>query len=85
MRRAASGHHVVAAYAMQTRIDRVRQPALLLCATADPFASPQAEVLYAHLHDAPIVDIPGGGVSLPDQLPEAFARVVGAFLRRDPD
>jgi hypothetical protein len=42
-------------------------------------------VLCAHLHDARIVDIPGGGVSLPVQMPEAFARVVEAFRRRDPD
>jgi pimeloyl-ACP methyl ester carboxylesterase len=81
----ATGHHVVAAYAMETRIERVRQPTLLLRATADPFASPKAEALCAHLHDARIVDIPDGGVPLPDQMPEAFARAVEAFLRGDPD
>jgi hypothetical protein len=42
-------------------------------------------VLCAHLHDARIVDIPGGGVSLPVQMPQAFVRVVEAFRRRDPD
>jgi pimeloyl-ACP methyl ester carboxylesterase len=81
----ATGHHVVAAYAMETRIDRIRQPTLLLRATADPFAAPQAEALRAHLHDARIVDIEGGGIPLPDQMPEAFAREVEAFLRADPD
>ncbi|MCX7228190.1 MAG: hypothetical protein NTW15_04125 [Burkholderiales bacterium] len=41
--------------------------------------------LGAHLHDARIVDIEGGGIPLPDQMPEAFARAVEAFLRGDPD
>jgi pimeloyl-ACP methyl ester carboxylesterase len=58
---------------------------LLLRATSDPFASPQAAVLCAHLQGARIVDLPGGGVSLPDQMPAVFARVVEAFLRGDPD
>lgn len=77
----ADGHHVVAAYEMEARIGRVRQPVLILRAPADPFASPQAEPLRARLHDARIVDIEGGGVPLPDQMPEAFAAAVEAFLR----
>ncbi|MEI7447808.1 MAG: alpha/beta hydrolase [Burkholderiales bacterium] len=77
----AVGHHVVAAYEMEKRIDRVRQPVLILRATADPFASPQAEPLRAAMHDARIVDIEGGGVPLPDQMPERFAAEVDAFLR----
>ena len=54
---------------------------------ADHPALPQAfvaEALCAHLHDARIVDIEGGGIPLPDQMPEAFARAVDAFLRGDP-
>ncbi|RPH39148.1 MAG: alpha/beta hydrolase, partial [Burkholderiales bacterium] len=81
-------HHVVAAYAMETRIGRVRQPTLVVRATADRFAAPRAEALRAEalrarLHDARIVDVEGGGVPLPDQMPEAFAAVVEAFLAND--
>jgi pimeloyl-ACP methyl ester carboxylesterase len=74
------GHRAVASYRMEDRIDRVTQPTLLVRAPDDPFASPHAAELAAHLPNARIVDIEGGMVPLPDQLPEAFARVVLDFL-----
>ena len=43
-------------------------------------AAPHAAELAAHLPQARIVDIEGGMVPLPDQLPEAFARAVLDFL-----
>ena len=72
----------MASYRMEERIGRIRQPVLLLRATDDPFASPHAAELAAHLHDARIVDIEGGMVPLPDQLPDAFAEAVLDFLDR---
>ncbi|VTU18674.1 2-hydroxy-6-oxo-6-phenylhexa-2,4-dienoate hydrolase [Variovorax sp. SRS16] len=74
------GHRAVASYRMEDRIGRVTQPVLLVRAPDDPFASPHAAELAAHLHDARVVDIEGGMVPLPDQLPEAFARAVLDFL-----
>ena len=74
------GHRAVAAYRMESRIQRVVQPALILRATEDPFAAPHAAELQHALPQARIVDIPGGMVPLPDQLPEAFAAAVLAFL-----
>lgn len=74
------GHRAVAAYRMESRIQRVVQPALILRATEDPFASPHAAELQHALAQARIVDIPGGMVPLPDQLPEAFAAAVLDFL-----
>ena len=74
------GHRAVAAYRMEARIGRVTQPALLIRATDDPFAAPHAAELALHLPDARIVDIAGGMVPLPDQLPQAFADAVLAFL-----
>ena len=78
------GHRAVAQYRMEDRIAQVRQPTLLVRAPCDPFASPHAAELAAHLADARIVDIEGGMVPLPDQLPEAFARVVLDFLDTAP-
>jgi len=74
------GHHAVASYRMEDRIDRVTQPTLVIRAPDDPFASPHAAELAGHLRNARIVDIEGGMVPLPDQLPEAFARAVLDFL-----
>ena len=74
------GHHAVAAYRMETRIGLVTQPVLIIRATADPFASPHAVELQHQLPQARIVDIEGGMVPLPDQMPEVFAATVLEFL-----
>lgn len=74
------GHRVVDAYRMDERIGRVHQPALVIRASADPFAAPQSQALREHLHEARLVEIEGGGVPLPDQMPDAFAAAVEAFL-----
>ena len=75
------GHRAVASYHMEDSIGRVTQPVLLVRAPQDPFASPHAAELAEHLCDARIVDIEGGMVPLPDQLPEAFARAIIEFLQ----
>lgn len=74
------GHRAVASYRMEDRIGQVTQPVLLIRAPEDPFSSPHAAELAEHLQNARIVDIEGGMVPLPDQLPEAFARAVIDFL-----
>ena len=78
--RVEEGHRAVASYRMEERIGRVTQPALIIRATADPFAAPHATELQHHLPQARIVDIEGGMVPLPDQMPEAFAEAVLDFL-----
>jgi hypothetical protein len=65
---------------MEDRIGLVTQPALIVRATLDPFAAPHAIELQHHLPQARIVDIEGGMVPLPDQMPEAFANTVLDFL-----
>jgi pimeloyl-ACP methyl ester carboxylesterase len=75
-----AGHRAVAAYRMEDRIHQVMHPTLIIRATDDPFASPHADELRQHLANARIVDIAGGMVPLPDQMPEAFAQTVLAFL-----
>jgi pimeloyl-ACP methyl ester carboxylesterase len=78
--RMEEGHRAVAAYRMEDRIDRIGQPTLILRATDDPFAAPHAAELKAQIPQARVVGIEGGMVPLPDQMPEAFAQVVLAFL-----
>jgi pimeloyl-ACP methyl ester carboxylesterase len=79
-----AGHHAVAAYRMEHVIANVRQPTLLIKAMADPFASPHAQELRQHLPQARIQEIAGAMVPLPDQMPEAFAEAVIAFLDAQP-
>jgi len=79
-RRVEEGHRAVASYRMEDRIGRITQPTLIVRATEDPFAAPHAVELQHHLPHARIVDIEGGMVPLPDQMPEAFARTVLGFL-----
>ncbi|MDP9893060.1 pimeloyl-ACP methyl ester carboxylesterase [Variovorax boronicumulans] len=78
--RVEEGHRAVASYRMEDRIGRVTQPTLIIRATDDPFAAPHAAELQHHLAHARIVDIEGGMVPLPDQMPEAFAQTVLEFL-----
>lgn len=74
------GHRAVGAYHMEQRIARVAHRALVIRAAADPFASPHAAALCAQLANAKLVDIEGGMVPLPEQMPEAFATAVLDFL-----
>lgn len=78
--RLEEGHRAVASYRMEDRIAKIVQPALIVRATDDPFAAPHAAQLQAHLPHALTVDIAGGMVPLPDQLPDAFAAAVTDFL-----
>jgi pimeloyl-ACP methyl ester carboxylesterase len=75
-----AGHRAVAAYCMEARVASIRQPTLLIRAADDPFASPHAAQWLEHLPQARVVDIEGGMVPLPDQLPQAFAQAVLHFL-----
>ena len=74
------GHRAVASYRMEDRIGLVTQPVLVVHAPDDPFASPHAVELLAHIGTARQVSIDGGMVPLPDQLPQAFARVLLEFV-----
>jgi pimeloyl-ACP methyl ester carboxylesterase len=77
-----SGHRAVAAYRMEDRVASIHQPTLLIRAPDDPFASTHAAQWQTHLGQAEVVDIEGGMVPLPDQLPQAFASAVLRFLDR---
>jgi len=78
--RAAEGHAVVARYVMETRLPLIRCPVLVIAPTADPHAYPQARPLADAIPGSRYVEIDGGMVPLPDQMPARFAEVVLAFL-----
>jgi pimeloyl-ACP methyl ester carboxylesterase len=81
--RAAEGHRVVSRYVMETRLPLVRCPTLVISPTADPHAHPVAERVASAIAGASLVEIEGGMVPLPDQMPEAFAATVLTFLQRE--
>ncbi len=77
---ALKGHMVVGRYVMETKLPRIKCPTLIVAPTEDPHAYPHAGPLAQRIAGARIVEVPGGMVPLPDQMPAEFARVVGEFL-----
>ncbi len=81
--RRESGHAAVVAYEMDDKPPKVTVPVLLIGAPADPFAYPEQARLAAQFPGAQVVDLEGGMVPLPDQLPNEFAATLVEFLRDD--
>lgn len=79
---AAEGHRVVGRYVMETRLPLVACPTLVISALADPHAAPYAGKVAGGIKGAELVEIAGGMVPLPDQMPDLFAQTALAFLRR---
>jgi pimeloyl-ACP methyl ester carboxylesterase len=80
--RAGGGHTTVARYGMEPKLPLITCPTLIIKPTADPFAAPDAEKLAPYLPHAEMVDLPGGMIPAPDQLPVEFARIVVDYLSR---
>jgi pimeloyl-ACP methyl ester carboxylesterase len=78
--RAAEGHRVVDRYEMESRLPLIRCPTLVIAPTADPHAYPHAPKVAAAIAGATLIEIEGGMVPLPDQMPEEFAAAVLRFL-----
>lgn len=78
---AAGGHRVVNGYEMERRIGLVSCPTLVIAATDDPHAYGSAPKVAQAIAGSTLVEIQGGGVPLPDQLPQQFADTVGGFLQ----
>lgn len=79
---AAEGHRVVNRYIMENRIGLVRCPTLVIAPCLDPHAYPAARHAAASIPGSTLHDLPGAMVPLPDQMPEAFATIVGEFITR---
>ena len=79
--RAVEGHAVVARYVMETRLPLIRCPVLVIAPTADPHAYPSARRLADSIAGSRYVEVEGGMVPLPDQMPQRFAELVADFLQ----
>jgi pimeloyl-ACP methyl ester carboxylesterase len=77
---AAEGHRVVDRHEMERRLPLIRCPTLVIAPTADPHAYPHAPKVAAAIAGSTLVEIEGGMVPMPDQMPEAFAGAVHRFL-----
>jgi pimeloyl-ACP methyl ester carboxylesterase len=80
--RVEEGHRAVHRYIMEDALARIQAPTLLMAGTEDPYAHPHLARLAAALPGSEVVEIPGGMVPMVDQMPEAFAETVLAFLDR---
>jgi pimeloyl-ACP methyl ester carboxylesterase len=78
--RAGGGHLTVARYRMEEKLPRIKAPTLIISPSEDPFAAPETEKLRPHLPGAQVVDLPGGMIPAPDQLPAEWARLVADFM-----
>ena len=78
--RAAEGHRVVGRYVMERRLPLVRCPTLVIAPTADPHAYPHAAKVAAAIAGSRLIEIEGGMVPLPDQMPQVFAAAIDQFL-----
>lgn len=78
--RAAEGHRMVGRYVMDERLPLIRCPTLVIAPTADPHAYPNAGKVSGAIRGSVLVEIEGGMVPLPDQMPEAFSDTVHRFL-----
>jgi pimeloyl-ACP methyl ester carboxylesterase len=83
--RAAEGHAVVGRYVMETRLPLIRCPVLVIAPRADPYAYPAARSVAKRIAGSLYVELEGGMVPLPDQMPERFAELVKAFLLKQYD
>ena len=78
--RAAEGHRVVGRYVMEPRLARVRCPTLVIAPTADPHAYPHAAKVAAAIAGSRLVEMKGGMVPLPDQMPQEYAAALDEFI-----
>jgi pimeloyl-ACP methyl ester carboxylesterase len=79
-RMAAEGHRVVNRYVMETRLPLVCCPTLAISPVADPYAHPVAGKVVSAIAGAKLVEVEGGMVPFPDQMPKTFAAATLSFL-----
>ena len=77
---AVGGHKACNDYAMETRTPLITSPTLVISATDDPHVFAAAPRVAQAVAGSRLVEIKGGMVPLPDQMPEVFAQTVGQFL-----
>ncbi len=78
--RSEDGHFAIARYRMEDRLTLVRAPALLVFGRRDPFGYTDKSRTFEDTLPESRTAFLGGGVFLPSEEPEAFARLVMDFL-----
>ena len=73
---------MVGRYVMETRLPQIRCAVQVVAPMADPHAAPVAARLAGAIGGASLVEVPGGMVPFPNQMPEVFAETALAFLSR---
>src|SRR4029077_13851447 len=76
--RAGGGHLTVARYRMEDKLQLIKAPTLIISPTEDPFE--ESERLLPRLPHARLVELPGGMIPAPDQLPAEWAALVADFV-----
>lgn len=74
------GHNCCNAYRMEDKTPLIQAPTLVLAGTEDWSSYPRTMPLARSIRGASVVEIQGGMVPLPDQLPREFAAAVAEFL-----
>jgi pimeloyl-ACP methyl ester carboxylesterase len=81
--RVEDGHIAVDSYRMEDRIPKLTMPVMLICGVNDWAAFPDLERWHRYLPNAPVIEVEGAGVPLPEEKPEVFAKHVIDFLTSD--
>ena len=80
--RCEEGHDAVNSFKIEVPLANVTAPTLLLCGTDDWAAYPEQDMLAAYLPGCERVEIVGGGIPMPDHMPQEFSEAVLAFIDR---
>ena len=76
------GHHAAFAYDHAAAILRVRCPTLILTNTGDQIYE-NSKVAHRLRPDFDFVAVPGGGIDITDQAPEAWVAAIADWLKKD--
>ncbi len=78
--RAVNGHRAVRRYMMEDRLPLISCATLVIAPTADADAYQNARRVADAIRGSELVEIEGGMVPLPNQMPDRFAQTVDDFL-----
>jgi pimeloyl-ACP methyl ester carboxylesterase len=74
------GHFAGSQYRMEDRLPLVKGPALIVVGTNDPFTSEESAGVFAKAIQPSRTVVLDGGVFLPSEQPETFAKIVLEYL-----
>ncbi|WP_197910341.1 alpha/beta fold hydrolase [Desulfosarcina ovata] len=78
--RIEEGHNAVNRYKMEEKTRLITAPTLIMTGTEDPASYPRMEPLSKAIRGSVSVEVKGGMVPMPEQMPEIFSQCVIDFL-----